>query len=257
VSSQRIALSLVIPAYNEAKRLPPYLHSVRTHLASRYAGSHEVIVVDDGSSDGLEEILQGFAADWPQLRFVRHQRNQGKGAAVRTGVLAAQGELILFADADGATPIDEEARLAEAIHAGAELAIGSRLLPAEGLARSRTRLRGLAGRCFAALARRLLRLPVQDTQCGFKMFRRDAAHRLFGLVRESGYLFDLEVLALAQRLGYRIAEVPVRWSEIPGGHLSMTRHLGSILAALWRVHRRVKQSVGPEAPFCDQADRTL
>jgi dolichyl-phosphate beta-glucosyltransferase len=230
----------VIPAYNEAKRLPPYLEAVRAHLSARYPGCYEVIVVDDGSRDGQAEVLSSLAVGWPELRFLRHERNQGKGAAVRTGMLAARGQLVLFADADGATPIDEEPRLAEAIRSGADVAIGSRLLAADGARRSRHWLRKVAGRAFAALARRLLGLSVRDTQCGFKMFRGEAGRRLFSLVQESGYLFDLELLALAARLGYTVAEVPVSWTEIAGGHLSVTRDFGRIMADLWRVRRRVR-----------------
>jgi dolichyl-phosphate beta-glucosyltransferase len=203
--SKPIALSVILPAYNEAARLPPHLTAVREYLQARYPDRHEVIVVDDGSGDGLAAILDGLAAGWPQLRVLRHARNQGKGGAVRTGMLAADGELLLFSDADGATPIKEESRLAAAILAGADLAVGSRLLSASTARRSRTWIRGLAGRSFAAVARRLLCLSVRDTQCGFKMFRRDAGRRLFSLLHERRYLFDLEVLATANRLGYRTA----------------------------------------------------
>lgn len=237
---ESIALSVVLPAYNEALRLPPFLASVRTYLDGRYGERYEAIVVDDGSGDGLCGILERFARDWPQLRSIRHPQNQGKGAAVRTGVLAARGQLVLFADADGATPIQEESRLAAAIHAGADLAVGSRLVAAAGARRSRNWLRGLAGRTFAAVARWLLRLPVRDTQCGFKMFRGEVGRRLFSMVRESRYLFDLEVLALARRLGYRTAEVPVSWTEMPGGHFSPARQLCKILVDLRRLHRRLR-----------------
>jgi dolichyl-phosphate beta-glucosyltransferase len=237
---QSIALSVVLPAYNEALRLPPYLAAVRTYLDGRYGDRYESIVVDDGSEDGLCGILERFARDWPQLRSIRHPRNQGKGAAVRTGVLAARGQLVLFADADGATPIDQESRLAAAIHAGADLAVGSRLLAAAGARRSRNWLRGLSGRAFAAVARWLLRLPVRDPQCGFKMFRGEVGRRLFSMVRESRYLFDLEVLVLARRLGYRTAEVPVNWTEVPGGHFSPARQLFKILVDLRRLHRRLR-----------------
>ena len=114
------ALSVVIPAYNEARRLPPYLASVRRYLDKRYPDGYEVIVVDDGSGDGLSDVLAPLSADWPELVVMRHPENRGKGAAVRTGILAARGDLFLFADADGATPIDEEANLHEAVRAGAK-----------------------------------------------------------------------------------------------------------------------------------------
>jgi dolichyl-phosphate beta-glucosyltransferase len=239
-----IALSVILPAYNEAARLPPHLAAVRQYLQARYPDRYEVIVVDDGSGDGLAGALDGLAAAWPQLCVIRHAQNQGKGAAVRTGMLAARGELLLFADADGATPIDEESRLAAAIGAGADLAVGSRLVAAAGMRRSRTWLRGLAGRLFAASARRLLRLSVRDTQCGFKMFRRDVGRRLFSMLREPRYLFDLEVLALACRLGYRTAEVAISWREVPGGKFKLSQQFPKVLVDLWRLWRRLRNQPG-------------
>ncbi len=239
-----VAISVVLPAYNEARRLPPYLELVRTYLEGRFPERYEVIVVDDGSTDGLDRVLERLAAGWPRLRSVRHPVNRGKGAAVRTGVLAARGDLVLFADADGATPIEEEERLAEAIRAGADVAVGSRLLDRDPARCARRWYRGLAGRLFAALARRLLGLTVRDTQCGFKMFRREAARQVFEQVRESGYLFDLEVLALAARLGLGVAEVPIRWTEVPGGRFRPARELPRILVELVRLRRRLRSRRG-------------
>jgi dolichyl-phosphate beta-glucosyltransferase len=238
VSIHHPAISVVLPAFNEAARLPPFLETVRRWLQSRYGDRHEVIVVDDGSSDGLADLLGRPEHGWRQLRVIRHPENRGKGAAVRTGMLAACGDLLLFADADGATPIEEESRLAAAIAAGADVAVGSRLIAAPGAARSREWFRGLSGRAFAAVARLALRLPVRDTQCGFKMFRREAGQRLFSLSSETGYLFDLEILTLARQLGYRVVEVPVSWTEKPGGHFHPTRELPRVLAALWRLRKR-------------------
>ena len=232
-------LSLVIPAYNEAARLPPYLAQVRQHLEGRYAGAYEVIVVDDGSRDGLPDVLARLAPGWPELAVMHHGANRGKGAAVRTGMLAARARLLLFADADGATPIDEEAKLAEAMGAGADVAVGSRLADGPGVTRQRTWSRGLAGRLFARFARWWLGISVRDTQCGFKMFRREAGRKLFSMSRESGYLFDLELLVLARQLGYRVAEVPVNWADVPGGHLSLVRALPGILVGLGRLRRRL------------------
>jgi len=238
-------LSVIIPAYNEARRLPPYLASVRTYLDAHYPDGYEVIVVDDGSRDGLPDVLSAAAADWPELVVMRHPANRGKGAAVRTGMLAARGELLLFADADGATPIDQEARLSQAIAAGADVAVGSRLVAAPGtlgvVTRRRTRVRGLAGRLFARLARWWLGISIHDTQCGFKMFRGEAGRKLFSLSCETGYLFDLELLVLADRLGIRIAEVPVNWADVPGGHLRLTSELGRVVLGLWRLRRRMSR----------------
>jgi dolichyl-phosphate beta-glucosyltransferase len=244
VSTAGPALSLVIPAYNEARRLPPYLASIREYLDRAYPGGYEVLVVDDGSTDALIEVIERLAADWPQLHCIRHPENRGKGAAVRSGMLAAQGELLLFADADGATPIEEETRLAAAIRAGADLAVGSRLLSDADHRCARPWFRRLAGRMFAAVARRLMRLSVRDTQCGFKMFRREAGHKIFSAATEPRYLFDLEVLALAQRFGYRIVEAPINWAEVPGGQFSLLGELPRVLIDLLRLRRRLKRTCG-------------
>jgi len=237
-----LALSTILPAYNEAERLPPFLDSVRRHLDEHYQGRYEVIVVDDGSCDNLADVLKAAAVDWSELVVITHGKNRGKGAAVRTGMLAAKGERMLFADADGATPIDQEAQLSEAISAGADVAIGSRLIGEGEATRERTRLRGLAGRLFAALARRWLGIKVRDTQCGFKMFSREAGRKLFSSSTENGYLFDLELLVLARRFAYEVAEVPVDWTEVPGGHLSMSKEFGRIVGGLWRLKRRLSGS---------------
>jgi dolichyl-phosphate beta-glucosyltransferase len=233
-----IALSLILPAFDEARRLPPYLQNVRAYLEQSFRQPYEVIVVDDGSRDETAAVVEGLASQWPQLRLLWHAQNEGKGSAVRTGVLAARGEVLLFADADGATPIEEHARLAAAIAQGADVAIGSRLAPDPAILRSRDWYRGMAGKLFARVARRLLRIPVLDTQCGFKMFHAAAGRHLFEALTETRYLFDLELLVLAKRFGLRVVEVPIRWQEVPGGHLRPLHELPRILAGLWRLRRR-------------------
>ena len=174
-----LTVSVVIPAYNEEQRLPPYLESIRQHFDSDLAGCYEVIVVDDGSSDGMADDLKQRAEEFPQLRIVEHAQNRGKGAAVRTGVLAARGRYVLFADADGATPIEEEGRLRSQLRSDADIAIGSRRVVSTEVERNRNPLRGVVGKSFAGLARLLLGLSIRDTQCGFKMFRHEVAVKLF------------------------------------------------------------------------------
>ena len=155
-------------------------------------------------------------------------------------MLAACGDIRLFADADGATPIAEEGRLRAALAAGADVAVASRFAQAAGVTRRRDRFRGMVGWVFKTFVHCLLPTPVRDTQCGFKMFRHAAAERLFAMSRENGYVFDLELLILAQQLGYRVAEVGVNWSEIPGSKLHMSREWRKILAGVWRIRRRLR-----------------
>jgi len=232
------AISVIIPAYNESNRLPPYLKSIRAYLQNTWGDQHEVIVVDDGSEDGLSTTLAPFLENWGQFVLLKHPQNIGKGAAVRTGMLAAVGEVLLFTDADGATPIEEEQKLRAAIQTiGADISVGSRLLSGNGLARARLWHRDFCGRLFAASAQRILGLPVRDSQCGFKMFRRSAAQDLFRLCGEPGYLFDLEILLSAQRKGYRIAEIPVSWKDVPGSKVRLIRDGWSLIRGLCRLRR--------------------
>jgi dolichyl-phosphate beta-glucosyltransferase len=236
-----LTVSVVVPAYNEEKRLPPYLESIRQHFDSDLAGCYEVIVVDDGSTDGMADLLERRAEGFPQLRIVGHSENCGKGAAVRTGVLAARGRYVLFADADGATPIEEERRLRAQLQSDVDIAIGSRRVASTEVARNRNPFRGVVGKSFAGLARLLLGLSVRDTQCGFKMFRHEVAVKLFPQMREEGYYFDLEMLILADRYGYRVVEVPINWADQPGSRMSFAREIPSMIGAFRRL-RRLRRS---------------
>jgi len=211
------------------------LASLRAYLDASDLGAYEVIVVDDGSVDGTSVVVRACMPHWPQLTVLRRDVNLGKGATVRDGVLATAGRLIAFTDADGATPIEEEAKLRSEIDRGADIAVGSRML-GTGSA-DRTPLRRGLGSVFAWIARRALDIPVRDTQCGFKMFRREVALRLFVPCNEDGYTFDLFTLALGHRLGYRITEVEVRWREIPGSKIRFFRDVLRMTAGLVRIRR--------------------
>ncbi len=233
-------LSIVIPAYNEAGRLPRYLDAIRRHFDALGSEDYEVIVVDDGSRDGTPGVVRRLAAGWPQLALIEQASNRGKGAAVRAGMLAARGEVVLFADADGATPIGEERALREAIRAGADVAVGSRRGGPCGPRADRPWCRDLAGRGFSRVARVYLGLQVADTQCGFKMFCRDLIPALFGPCREEGYLFDLYVLGAAARMGCHLAEVPVEWKEMPGSKVRLVRDSWRMLTGLGRIRRSLR-----------------
>ncbi len=205
-------LSVVIPAYNEARRLPGTLQRLRAYFTSRSIAV-EVLVVDNRSSDGT--AAAGAAVDWPAIRIVEEAARAGKGAAVRTGMLAAQGQYVLFSDADLSTPIEEVDALLTAIHAGADVAIASRGLPASRVEVHQPWYRERMGKTFNALVQLLVLRGIKDTQCGFKCFRAAAVGPLFEPLQTAGFGFDVEVLARACDLGFQIAEVPTRWINSP------------------------------------------
>jgi glycosyltransferase involved in cell wall biosynthesis len=217
-------LSLVIPAYNEESRLLPSLQRIDEYLSTRPYCS-ELVMVDDGSTDRTPELLRGFtpmAPDRVLVRLLSHDRNRGKGAAVRTGCLAAHGECVIFTDIDLAVPVEEVGRVLERLEAGADVVVGTRLHPGgQDMRSSQPLLRRLAGRLFV-LVRRLVALPEHhDTQCPLKGFRRPAAQRLFAAQRLSGWAFDVEVLYLANRWGLKVEELPVRWDHVEGSRLGL------------------------------------
>lgn len=217
-----VALSIVIPAFNEAVRLPSTLRDLRAFL-DRDGRRAEVIVVDDGSTDGTSDAVRRVEAEDDRVRLIRLPQNRGKGYAVRTGVVNAAGHLILFADADGATPFPELARLEANLRQGARIAIGSRGLRDRATHVEARLYRRVAGRLFHAVVRLYAIRGFTDTQCGFKLFDAGAAHDLFSRMRMSGYSFDVEVLLMATRAGYRVAEVPVNWTHQPGSKVNVVR----------------------------------
>lgn len=211
-------LSVVIPAYNEAQRLPRTLVATLSYLQSRGLEA-EVLVVDDGSTDDTSTV----AATFTGVTALRYEPNQGKGHAVRYGILRASGERILFMDADLATPIEELVKLEAALDAGATVAIGSRPLRESELTVRQPFLRELCGRLFNKVVQVLATPGIQDTQCGFKLYTHEAAHEVFSRCQLKGFSFDVEALFLAKRLGYRIAEIPVRWAHQEGAAAFPTR----------------------------------
>ncbi len=233
-----IHLSIVIPAYNEARRIVPYLEAITAYLGRRSL-SYELLVVDDGSRDDTAALVEQAGAQHSYIRLIRLPRNSGKGAAVRAGMQAAQGELRLFADADGATPIQELERLEAAVKDGADLAIGSRTLASrDNRYQVKARLhRTLLGNLFNRIVRHLGIQSINDTQCGFKLFRQAAAQDLFSVARIDGYGFDLELLYVTQRRGYRIAEVPINWTDQPGSKVRVFRDGLAMLREMLAVRR--------------------
>lgn len=216
--SQVPALSVVIPAYNEETRLGPTLEQI-VDYCERDQGRYEVVVVDDGSSDSTVEVARSIEAPTGEIRVIELGVNRGKGAAVRTGMLAARGDQVLFSDADLATPIEEVAKLQAKLAEGYDVAIGSRAVDGADIRVRQHPIRELAGRTFNVLVRVLVMGGIKDTQCGFKLFTRDAATYLFTKAEMDGFVFDVEVLYLAKNK-YRVAEVPVIWHHVEESRVS-------------------------------------
>jgi dolichyl-phosphate beta-glucosyltransferase len=215
------AISVVVPAYDEERRIERMLLEALAYFRQRRLAA-EILVIDDGSRDHTSGVVGRLARDWPELRLIRLAQNHGKGYAVRTGVVNATGDCVLLADADGATPIAELERLEQSLQGGNDVAVGSRAVPPDaGVHVQRRWYRHVMGRTFHRLVEILAVKGVHDTQCGFKLFRGAVAHDLFSRMRMSGFSFDVEVLLMAQRRGYRIAEVPINWMHQPGSKVSV------------------------------------
>jgi len=225
------SISIVIPAYNEESRLPATLADVRRYLSQTSWEFTEIVVVDDGSRDRTVEIAEAGGA-----RIVRNPANRGKGYSVKNGVSKAQGQWTLVTDADLSAPIDDLERLwTAAARDDAQVAIGSRALDRSLVGVHQHFLREAAGRCFNILMRLVTGLPFRDTQCGFKLFESRAAREIFRRQRLDGFGFDVEVLFIARQLGYRAVEVPVRWNNVPGTTVSLSRGAAAFLADPVRV----------------------
>lgn len=231
---------MVIPAYNEAQRLPAYLSEVVAYFDGR-GEPYEVIVVDDGSADETAARVLEAQAIHQAVTLHRLAENRGKGFAVRAGMRAARGDLRLMADADGATPIAEVKRLETVIQAGADLAVGSRALPDPSVRREVHIHRKLSGEIFNFFVRRMGVGDVTDTQCGFKLFRGTVAEVLFGELETTGFGFDVELLMLARRRGYRVIEVAINWADQPGSKVDVLRDGPRMLAQVVRARVRLNR----------------
>ncbi len=228
---------MVIPAYNEEKRLPATLDRVLAWLDSQSLEFREVIVVNDGSTDGTAALVEGLRDAHAYLRLLNNPGNRGKGYSVRHGVLDARGEWVLFSDADLSTPIEDAARLfAAACEAGAEIAIGSRAVDRSLVSVHQSAMRELSGRFFNLVMRTVTGLPFRDTQCGFKLYRANAAREVFSRQKLDGFSFDVEDLYIARLLGIPAVEVPVRWANVEGTKVSALTGLQSF-ADLVRIRR--------------------
>ena len=231
-------LSVVVPAFNEAERIEANLRTIHQYLSSKGV-NFEIIVVDDKSEDNTVQKVKELMREIPRLRLIELEEHQGKGGAVKTGILSAKGNLILMSDADLSCPITELEKLQQAIKNGADLAIGSRRIPGARLIRRQPWLREKIGLAFGYFTGKLIPTGVLDTQCGFKCFKREVAKTLFSLQTSRGFCFDLEILAWAKKLGYRIAEVGVVWEDKPQSKVKPLRHLPQVVWEVFKIRREL------------------
>lgn len=231
-------VSLIIPAYNEEKRLGAFLESIANFIAEQPDLINEIIVVDDGSSDKTSDIARYYELRIPNLKLHRLTVNSGKGAAVQAGILSAHGDYLIFMDADGATPIIELPKMIAALEKH-PIAIGNRWLPGAQTVRH-SLLRQLSGWIYRNYMR-LFGLGSVDTMCGFKGYHADVAQKLFTHLQEKRWLFDTEVAYKSIQAGYQIENFPIYWESKDGSKLSSFELIKAALA-IWPLVRRLKKS---------------
>ena len=213
-------LSIIIPAYNEEKRIGKSLRDISAYFATRDQ-QYELLVVDDGSSDGTAAVVTAAAAENPHISLISSERNRGKGHALRMGVLASSGERVLVSDADLSTPIDEVETLEAAMVAGnCDIAIGSRALALSRILKRQPWWGQGMGKIFNRIVKFIVLDGFEDTQCGFKLFNGEKAREIFSRAVTDRFAYDVEILLLGRKSGYRIIEVPIRWINAPGSKVN-------------------------------------
>lgn len=223
-------LSVIIPAYNESERLPLTLIDADKHLSAQEY-SYEILVVNDGSTDNTAEIVNRFLPLIKNLKLADSAENEGKGAAVRLGMLSAHGNWRIFMDADNSTSVLEFNKMLPYFKEGYEIVIGSRAVKGAALKPPQPFYRQLLGKLGNLFIQILLLKGLKDTQCGFKGFSEEAAEKIFMLTKIDGWAFDVESLALARAMGYRIKEMPVTWVNDPKSHVKFSAYFG----VLWET----------------------
>jgi dolichyl-phosphate beta-glucosyltransferase len=242
-------LSLVIPAYNEARRLPNTLRELHDYCR-RWTHLFEVIIVVEPSTDETLALAQAGTKTFPQLKVIGNRIHRGKGFAVRTGMLASAGEMVFFTDADLSTPLYEIDRALAVFEAERDLQIivGNRQHPDSQIIRHQSWMREGMGKTFNALVRRLAGIEIRDTQCGFKGFRRAASRAIFERQKTDGFSFDVEVLLLAKSLGFSVKEMPVHWSNSPDSKVRVVSDSLKMLRDVAVVRRMVRHTL-VEQPY--------
>jgi dolichyl-phosphate beta-glucosyltransferase len=234
------SLSIIIPAFNEVERIALTLNSVHNYLKKNDKNA-EIIVVDDGSSDGTDTLVRKLSDRITELRLIRLPRNEGKGAAVRIGMLSAQGEFRLFMDADNATSIEQVDLLIPFIREGYDVVIGSRRIRGAAIQIKQSLIREVLGMCFRITSQLLVPLNFADTQTGFKLFTERSSVLLFKELKTKGWVFDIEILLKARDLHLKVKEIPIIWTNSRGSKLKIT-HMFSMLFDLLQIKLRANHA---------------
>jgi len=235
-------LSVVIPAYNEEERILSTLERTNKYL-SEQDYDYEVLVVDDGSKDKTVEIVNNFSKENPNVKLLKNPQNMGKGEAVKNGVLHSEGNIVLFSDADLSTPIEEIERLFKWLNQDYDIAIGSRNIHDPEIKVEAILKRKLVGRVFNAIVQFFTIRQFQDTQCGFKAFKKDVAKELFSRQKFTGFSFDVEILYMAVKMNYKIKEVAVNWKHCDSSKVSIIKDsikMFSDITKIKKLHKDIK-----------------
>lgn len=212
-------LSVIIPTYNEEKRIGETLNRIVSYLSQKYGDNYEIIVVDDGSIDETLKVIKQYPLASKKIRILVNEKKMGKGYSVRKGMLLAEGDYLLFTDADLSTPIEELEKLFFWIGKGYDLAIGSRSLKGAEIILHQPFYREMMGKIFNKLVKVWCLSDFVDTQCGFKLFKKEVAKKIFQEAKIGHFAFDVEILYLAKRNNFRIKEVPIRWINSPSSRV--------------------------------------
>ncbi len=238
---KKVHLSIVIPAYNEEKRIPKTLKKILDYLEGKEYFS-EIIIVDDGSTDRTRKVSVRIPTDRVPIRIHANSSNKGKGSAIRKGMLAAKGEYVLFMDADMSTPIDELDRIIPQFHKGYDIVIGSRKMPGVKINIHQPKHREIMGKMFSCLSRIMTVRSVHDFTCGFKCFRRACIKKIFSRQRLNGWCYDSEILFIAHTLGFSIKEIPVTWSDSSDSKVRLWKDV--VLSVLDLIRIRINSMLG-------------
>lgn len=235
-------VSVVVPIYNEEARIRTSLSRMLGYLRSRFR-HFEIVLVDDGSTDDTQHEIVAVAERDQRVRVLSFNQNHGKGFAVRHGMLKAEGDVIIFTDADLSTPIEEVEKVIRELSSGYPVVAGSRQHPGSVICVRQSWLRETMGKTFNWLVRSLLGLPFRDTQCGFKGFSREPAKEIFSRTRIDGFAFDVEVLLVAQRLGYPVKDIPISWTNSPASKVKILHDSLYMLKELFTIYSNVRRGL--------------